>query len=195
MTLAKHLPTYCLFCYEELERPRVASVHCPACGRLNLRQDLQDYWTREPRFVRLERALKLVIVALVALASGYLMFPTRQMHGYAGVGYSAGAPLLIGIILWDTASLATRRRSMLRLELLWPALVFLVGAAPVLFFVSLLLMIRPAQVVRDFDSARAAWVLLWVCAWALLGLGMRWAVARLAARRRAYLERRLGLAG
>ena len=190
MPTSRHPSRYCLNCYAPIERPRSASEVCEACGEVNLRQDFQLYWSREPRLRRLEGTLKLLIV-LSGLASFALMaFGTRSMHGYAGVGYAIGGPLLTGMILWDTASLLTRRRSAYRLEIVWPLLVAALGLGPLVVFLG-------AGFVISFEFWTAwtlegiGYLLLWVGCWSALGWASHWVVGRLARLRARYLASRL----
>ena len=175
---------YCLYCYGPMAEIRGASEPCPRCGEVNLKVDRREHWTLEPRLVRLEALLKALTVALaLALAYPLLIFPSGG-HGFAGVGFSMGAPLLIGFVLWDAASLVTARRSLLRHSVLWPLLPLTLVAGPAL-------VIAGVGIAIGWPFWRALLVGLGLAVpSALLAALMRRLVRGLAARRSSYLAER-----
>lgn len=109
---------YCLHCYAPLERFRGASCECATCGRPNLHVDQQRLWTRERRLRELESLAKsLILIAMGGVAALALMFPGSGVG--KGHGMAIGAPILMGILLWDLASI-TRSESQFRGDIIWP---------------------------------------------------------------------------
>jgi len=188
--MARKRRYYCLYCYHELERPDAATVHCPACRRTMLKQDFELFWTRERNYRQLEVFIKAIIVLIVAAISWAVLVPRGQMHGFAGVGYAAGFPILLGFLLWDSASLITRRRSILRIEVVWPALVFTLGFAPPALFLFMLFLVRPGGSLES-RAPMALALLGWAACWRLLSKGIKHLVARRQSARERYVERRM----
>ena len=186
---------YCLFCYAPMERIQGASAPCPECGEVNLREDRRTYWTRERRLVRLEGELKMWAV-IVSLAIAFpLLFIHRGSHGFAGVGYAAGAPIVVGFILWDAATLVTARRSLLRHDLIWPLMPITLVLGPFLLFGGISLII--SSNFNGFEKALAYGVPTVVGLLAVAGLASLWLraiVKRLGRRRETYLSRRIDAA-
>lgn len=110
---------YCLHCYIPLHDVEGASTHCPQCGRANLTIDLQRLWTREKRIGDIEDLLKiLIVIGVSAISIAALLHPGVGMSG-RGHGMAAGAPILLGILLWDVTSI-TKKTSLFRGSLIWP---------------------------------------------------------------------------
>ena len=175
-----------------MERTSAAAVTCNVCNKPNLRQDQQLYWTRERRYVELERMLKALVVVVVGMIAWLLLSPDGSKHGYAGVGYSAGFPIALGFVLWDTTSLVTRKRSILRLEVVWPALVFTLGFAPLLIWLVVLLLTGPARFFTEASLGTITVIGVWTLAWFVLARLMSRLVNRIGRLRGNYLTRRMG---
>lgn len=170
-----------------------AAERCARCGAVQLAQDRRTSWTRERRLVRLQLATQGLVLAAVLAWTGW-MFSRLTLgraggHGFAGVGWAVGAPLLVLVLGLDTASLITRRRSVFRMELLWPNLALAVGLGPVLLIGGVGLVVSRDAWWLSADLGRAA--LVWIAAWALVGFGVRRLVRRLGRGREAYLAERL----
>lgn len=128
-------PARCLWCTEELPLPIRASNPCPSCERINLNEDLRIFRTKRPGPRAVEAALKSVFAVVVGGLYVAMLFG-GGLVGLAGVGWSIGLPILVGLIAWDAAGLVTRRRSILRYEVFVPALG--IGCfAPFLVFLAL----------------------------------------------------------
>ena len=127
---------YCLHCYSPLGELTAPSTRCSRCGAANLSVDLRRLWTRERKVRQLEGLLKGVIVVLLGgLSALMLLFPGTGISG-AGHGMAAGAPILLGVLLWDAASIS-QRDSVFRGSLIWP-IVGAIGLLPtILFFLSM----------------------------------------------------------
>lgn len=122
-------PPYCLHCYAPLGEVISPSTPCPACGRPNLVVDLRRLWTRERKVREIEQLLKAIIVVVIGSISLLaLLHPGIGTSGH-GHGMAAGAPILLGILLWDAASI-TQRESLFRGSIIWPIVggVFLLPA-------------------------------------------------------------------
>jgi|GEM_PF-2643385 len=116
---------YCLHCYAPLEEFRGASTACSSCGEPNLRVDLQRLWTRERRLREVEDLLKvLVCLAMGAIAAFALLNPGMGVG--RGHGMAIGGPIVMGVLLWDLASI-TRRRTLFRSDIVWPIIGWLLG--------------------------------------------------------------------
>ena len=130
-------PIRCLHCSQTLDLPLRTSQTCPGCGAINLREDLRIYRTLRPAARRLEAGLKGLVVVLLGGFTALMLLAPGGMHGYHGVGYSIGFPILMALILWDTIGLVTRRHSVLRMEVFWPAFLAAIVLGPVLVFLVL----------------------------------------------------------
>ena len=129
---------YCLRCYAAMERFEGASLPCAACGYVNVKLDQELYWTREPRFVELEAYAKIVVVFGLVGLSALMLYAMSQKPSYGlGQGWAVAFPILVGIVLWDTASAITQRRSALRLAIVWRVVCALLAPWPLLFAVAL----------------------------------------------------------
>lgn len=116
---------YCLRCYASLSSKRATSRRCKRCGENNLEVDRLMRWTREERFVLLERLLKFAVVfAMVLVAAVALLSP--GIGSGKGHGMAIGAPILVGVLLWDVAGL-TRKRSQFRADIVWPIIGWFLG--------------------------------------------------------------------
>lgn len=110
---------YCLTCYRPLGELTMPSTRCPHCGAANLTVDLRRLWTREKRIREVEWLLKAAIVLVLgSLSAVMLLYPGTGTSG-AGHGMAAGAPILLGVLLWDAASIS-QRDSVFRGSLIWP---------------------------------------------------------------------------
>ena len=121
---------YCLHCYAPLEEVAAPSTTCPCCGRANLVVDLRRLWTRERKLRELEQLLKAVVVVLIGAISLTALFNPGVGTSGHGHGMAVGAPILLGILLWDAASI-TQRESLFRGSIVWPIVggVFLLPSA------------------------------------------------------------------
>jgi ribosomal protein L40E len=126
-----HRP-YCLRCYARMESYAGTRRACERCGYVNLKIDQQLYWTREKRLRELEGLAKTLIVAfLIGLALLIGVGLKGHRGGGMGQGWAIGFPVLIVVILWDTASKITRYKPYFRATIVWRiiAAVFAVLAA------------------------------------------------------------------
>ena len=127
---------YCLSCYAPLGELSAPSTRCPSCGAANLTVDLRRLWTREPKVRRVEALLKgLIVVVLGTLSAVMLLYPGTGTSG-PGHGMAAGAPILLGVLLWDAASIS-QRDSLFRGSLIWPIVGGLVLGPATLIFLSM----------------------------------------------------------
>lgn len=124
----------CLFCSDPLQGPKRTSTTCGSCGNLNLREDLRIFRTLRAGPRRLEWTLKAATAIAIGGFTFLLLTGITGMHGYAGVDYAIGAPMLFALVLWDTLGLITRRHSILRMEIFWPAFVGAIALAPTLVY-------------------------------------------------------------
>jgi len=125
MTRPSYSRPYCLICYAVLSEFRGASTHCSCCGGVNLRIDLQRLWTREPRVLTWEWALKALVLALCVGVGALALFHPGFGVG-RGQGMAIGAPIVIGVILWDLVSLS-QRESSYRSSIIWPVIGLIFG--------------------------------------------------------------------
>ena len=103
-----------------MEHHHDASRHCERCGFLSLKLDQQLFWTKEPRFVALEAYAKIAIVFGLVGLSGFMVWAMSQRSSFGlGQGWAVGFPIALGVILWDTASAITRRKSDYRATIVW----------------------------------------------------------------------------
>ncbi len=90
-----------------------------------------------------------------------------------GQGWAAGFPILVGWILWETAGLLTRRKAVLDMGLLWPAIFLCIGIGPPLFFLTLEVSVE-APGIGQTVAAGLLWALPWIVpAWLIRRLGQR----------------------
>jgi hypothetical protein len=127
--------TYCLYCYAPLGPERGATQHCRSCGQLNVRADHSIFWTREPSLEKLEHALKLVIIGALVIGSLIAIPEFIEMKAVGpGAGWVIVVPMVaMTMLLWQTASLLTRRPRYVRIRLTWTLLFLLVPIAPLLY--------------------------------------------------------------
>ena len=117
---------YCLRCYARLGEAGGASVACGACGKINVLADQRLYWTQEPRLKETEWLAK---VGIVLLLGGLALLMSRGYRTSFGLGqgWAIGFPLLVGAILWETASKITRIKPYLNATLVWSTLPLVLG--------------------------------------------------------------------
>lgn len=126
---------YCLHCYTPVERFKGASEPCPACDRPIVKADFGRLWTRERKLKELEDLLKtLVVVAMTIVGALALLYPGIGVG--RGQGMAIGAPIVIGVLLWDVASI-TRQRSLFRADIIWPIIGLLLGPIFLMFTLAL----------------------------------------------------------
>ena len=143
-----------------MERLREVSGTCSACGEVNLREDRRIYRTKRARPVLIERVLKgVTAVALIAVT--WILLSSHRGHGG---GVVIGFPILAAVLLWDTIGLVTRRRSIFKMEILWPAVVACIGLGPALMVLAL-----DVGINAEFDLAVIGPALAWALFWSLLG--------------------------
>lgn len=119
-----HSP-YCLHCYAPMERIQGASEPCPSCGSPIVKADLSRLWTHERRLHKIESLLKaMVCVAMTIFGALALVWPGAGVS--PGQGMALVVPLVVGVLLWDAASI-TRRRSLYRADILWSIIGWVLG--------------------------------------------------------------------
>lgn len=153
---------YCLQCYAPMSRSHDACAECPSCGAQNLRIDQDNYWSREPWLRRLELCGKTGVALLVGWMTYVALFAFQTSFGVAQ-GMAIGAPILVGIVLWDTVSKLTRSNPYFNAGLFWSILPLLVGAPILLLGVTLctrVLQAWPPERRIDHQNARVALAVL-----------------------------------
>ncbi len=145
MTTRAYATPYCLHCYAALKDLSPPSTHCPRCGKINLAVDLKRLWTKERRILEIEHLLKALVVMLIGGISIFALLNSGVGISPHGHGMAAGAPILVGLLLWDVASI-TQKTSVFRGSLIWslvcgitllPAMAFFVNtSAPTVRLVS-----------------------------------------------------------
>lgn len=125
-----HRP-YCLRCYLPLERQSDARQVCSRCGYVNVKVDQGKYWTREAWLCRIEWLAKAAISLLIAWISWKILFAGQAGTGM-GHGIAVGFPILLGVVLWDTASKITRRQPYFRATIVWSVVIAVLGVLPTL---------------------------------------------------------------
>ncbi len=128
-----HSLEYCLYCYTPMVSTQGASQRCAHCGRAHLRVDHASYWSKEPKLVRIEWAIKLSIAAIV-IGFWYL---TSTAYDLGMVStFLIGPLLMLGGVMWWTAGLITRKSRYFSARVLWGASIgLLVLGIPILLFV------------------------------------------------------------
>jgi hypothetical protein len=189
---------YCLQCYAALAPFSGASQRCDDCGFVNVKRDLELFWTKEPRFVELEAYAKIAIVFLLVGFSAVVIWAMGQRSSFGlGQGWAVGFPILLGVILWDTASAITRRSSDYRASVVWRVVCALLAPWPLLLAIDLNPWARHTESRVGVPVFAAVLLLGLALAAGALGLGAlgravpRWREARV---RRAQ-ERALALEG
>ncbi|MFT7484806.1 MAG: hypothetical protein ACI9F9_000650 [Candidatus Paceibacteria bacterium] len=119
MKQANHQVPYCLHCYATLDSLTPPSTHCPECNRINLAVDLKRLWTKERKVRDIEQILKALIVVFLGALSGYILLNSGVGLSGHGHGMAVGAPIVLGILLWDAASI-TQKTSVFKGSLIWP---------------------------------------------------------------------------
>ena len=120
---------YCLYCYAPLPNPEGARDVCAHCGKVNLKIDRRTFWTKEPWIVRIERTLKMVVMVPAVLLT--LAAPFVGGGGTPAGGFALFAPLILGIIVWQTLSKITRWDPHLDARILWTAVFALIALPPI----------------------------------------------------------------
>ena len=111
---------YCLRCYSPLERSAGATQRCGRCSFVNANIDHALFWTKEPYLVGLEAYAKIATVIVVACLIGLIYWAMGRQPSYGlGGGWAIGFPILLGVVLWDTASAITRKTSDYRASIVW----------------------------------------------------------------------------
>lgn len=128
---------YCLYCYAPLPPFDGASQACGRCGRTNLACDQGIYWTRERRIVELESFTKLCIAILIGWMSWAVL--TKSDGFGTGQGWAVGAPILLGVYLWETAGKITRWGTELRAWIVWLVFLIVLGLLGAAFLLALAL--------------------------------------------------------
>lgn len=125
---------YCLHCFAPMPRIRGASERCESCGRTTLKVDLETYWTRHPRYLRIERGLKAVaLVAGLSAAWVQAVSDARFLADTLWLGpFGITVVPAACFVCWDLSGWITRRRSAFRLERLLPIVVGSFGFMTVL---------------------------------------------------------------
>ena len=132
-----HTP-YCLACYGPMAHAADASQRCERCGFVNLRLDQELFWTKEPRFVALESYAKITIVLLLVALTAFVFWAMGQRASYGmGQGWAIGFPILLGVILWDTASAITRKTSDYRATVVWRIVCAVLAPWPFLLLIDI----------------------------------------------------------
>jgi len=129
-----------------MERFEGASSPCGCCGFVNVKRDQELFWTKEPRFVELEAYAKIVIVFGLLGLCALLAYGMGRWPSYGlGQGWAVGFPILMGVVLWDTASAITRRTSDFRVTLVWRVICALLAPWPLLLAIDLVPWGRPSE--------------------------------------------------
>lgn len=170
---------YCLRCYEVLAPTREARFVCPRCGHINVKADQRLFWTQEPKLRETEWLAKVGISLLIGLlvASPFLLPDLFTAGVGMGQGYAIGFPLLVGAILWETASKITRTKPYFNATLVWSGLPLVLGLP------FALAALWPAEVPHEGRAIGAAGFLLFaVLAYAVRRIGRpleRWKTERI----------------
>ncbi len=119
----------CLHCFAQLQRVQPASLSCGRCGEVTRKIDLRTHWTRRRSSVRTQRALRAFGFAMTLLALTQVLTNPEWLWSDAPWGKTYGTIFCLGIfaVWWDFCSLLTHYRTWLRLELLFPVMVFSSG--------------------------------------------------------------------
>ncbi|HPF13299.1 MAG: hypothetical protein H6830_02645 [Planctomycetes bacterium] len=129
-----------------------AAGRCPACGKVNLREDQRTYRTLSEAKVESERTAK----GLVVLAMGVLGIAMMGLSSGLGMGqgWAIGLPIVLGVILWDAAGSFTRRRTQFSHRTLWPLMLACLVLGPAAMYLLL------AFSTRSLDLGTSLGVLL-----------------------------------
>ncbi len=150
---------YCLQCHGPLVERFDASTRCPACGAVNLRVDLETYWTRSTQAVASEDFLRQCGTMLILMGIGWLML-SDSTPSETGMKVFALMGTLIPIVLWwDLAGLRTRLRSRFRSEVLVPTMFLVMSTGPILWSIFLTLSRREGSL------GEATWESLQLLLW------------------------------
>ena len=119
---------YCLRCYAPMEAFTGPSHVCERCRFVNLRLDQQQFWTKEHDLRQVEVVAKGAIVLLVVgLALAIVRAFGDQVSFGMGQGWAVGFPIVVGLVLWETASKITRRSPTFRALLVWRVVLGVLG--------------------------------------------------------------------
>lgn len=149
---------YCLACYAPMAREAGASHRCERCGFVNVKLDQELFWTKEPRLVALESTAKIAIVCVLVALTAWMFQAMGQRASYGlGQGWAIGFPILLGVVLWDTASAITRKSSDFRATIVWRIVCAVLAPWPLLLAVDL----RPGRMLKsDVPVSPILWALL-----------------------------------
>ncbi len=154
----------CLYCYAPFRVERGTQA-CPDCGAEQSRLDQERWWTREARFVGIEKGLKVGALLLTALLGVVL----TQVMDVTSLPWGIGLLAALGGLLWYTAGCVTRRASFMDLRFLWPPLLVCIAFGP-LVISELLRWIGGEQATASGEGALRdgfVWALPWLPAIAL----------------------------
>ena len=128
---------YCLRCYAALPTFAGARCVCERCGFVNVKHDLGIFWTKEKRFRDLEELAKTLIVLFLVGLGLVVALGLKEGSGIGtGQGWAVGFPILIGVILWETAEKITRRKPYFRAAIVWRVVFVILGGPIVLLGVA-----------------------------------------------------------
>lgn len=128
-----HSLEYCLYCYAPMATTVGASQRCARCGKVHLRRDQVSHWSREPKLIAIEWAIKSVIVVGLIV---YLGITTTNYQLGPVSTFFIGPLLMLGGVLWWTTGLITRRPRYFSARVLWSTtILMLVFGTPLLLFV------------------------------------------------------------
>ena len=117
---------YCLHCYSPLAGASRTSVTCERCDALNVLADQRRFWTLEPGLRQIEKGVKGLLLVLLALVLGS-MLNTSGIHFGKGRIFELAIPIMITVLLWETANKITQRRPHFRAGLFWTAVPLVIG--------------------------------------------------------------------
>jgi hypothetical protein len=119
----------CLHCFTQLQRTHPTSLRCGYCGEITRKVDLRTHWTRRRSNVRTQRMLRTVGTAFTLLAVTQVFTHSEWLWSGVPWGKTYGTVFYLAILAvwWDFCGLFTHYRTVLRLELLFPVLVFMSG--------------------------------------------------------------------
>lgn len=128
----KRFKPYCLQCYAPLEPGRSLCSRCGTSSPVSLRQ---KFWTREPRILEIEKALKVLIFVLALLFTGIIGLSIPNTGFMAG--WFLAIPSLIAFPLWMTTSRLTARDGLFSGTYFWIAIFLLFAMVSPIFFIPL----------------------------------------------------------
>ena len=111
----------CLYCHRSIDAGGEEAA-CPHCGHHAHRSLYRIHWTLDPRLVRMEKELKIIVLVFCILLCGGLLL-TMVMGGGTGMGVGAGwflaIPAALVYALWQTCSKVTQHASHFNAKLVW----------------------------------------------------------------------------